>query len=551
MKHKFIAIAILLFFASSSFAQQKISDNEKLASLCKVWGFFKYYHPNVANGKLDWDKALIDHIRLLPAISTREQLSDFYITWIKSLGDVSRCKSCINNLPDSLKRNLNLSWIDDKNIFTDSLSTILHYIQLNRIQHNYYYARLNNTGNIDFSNEKEYPNLAYPDYTFRLLSLFRYWNIINYFYPYKYAVGKDWNKVLDEMVPQFKDAPDTLAYHFAMLRLVRNLNDTHAFFGTDQLRTFNGNYRSPVMLKIIGDSVMVTGYYNYALKDKNELLAGDRLLKVDNKDINQLIKEKLEITMGSNEATQIRNVVLLLLRGHSDSLEVAYERKGVVSVKKLKLYLMADLKVDTSVSGSQTYKMLGNNIGYINLAYLKPDKVDEAMEKFMRTKALVFDIRNYPYDVESKLLSYLSPNKKTFSVKTTVRDLAYPGIFIPITGNNVEGGNKNYYKGKVILLVNESTQSHGEFAAMVLQAAPKVVTIGSQTAGADGNVAKIVFPGGYITYMSGLGIYYPDGRETQRTGIAIDIVIKPTAKSIIEGRDEVLDRAIAVANDLK
>ena len=547
-KNNLIAIILFLSFSNSAIAQSTISGNQKLASLCKVWGFLKYYHPAVATGKLDWDQALVDHIKLLPEANTKEQLSRFYIDWIKSLGSVPRCRSCENNLLDSLKRNLDLRWVDDKDIFTDSLSNVLHYIQFNRVQHNYYYARIGKTGNLDFSNEKEYPGMVYPDSPFRLLSLFRYWNTVNYFYPYKYAVGKDWNIVLDEMIPEFRDASDTLDYHMAMLRLVRNLNDTHANFGTDQLRAVNGVYRSPISLKIINDTVLVTGYYSFIIKDKTELLSGDRILKVDSKDINQLVKEKLQLTTGSNDATKLRNVVLFLLRGHSDSLKVTYERKGNVSTKNLKLYPISDLKVDTVISGSKTYKMFNNNIGYINLAFLRSDKVDEAMKKFMGTKALIFDIRSYPFDIEKQLASYLNPHPKPF-IKTTVRNISYPGTFVPLAAVPVGEENKNYYKGKVILLVNEETQSHAEFTAMILQTAPNVLTIGSQTAGADGNVVKIVFPGGYSTYMSGLGIYYPDGRETQRVGIAIDVVVKPTAKGLIEGRDEVLEKAISIAGE--
>jgi carboxyl-terminal processing protease len=44
--------------------------------------------------------------------------------------------------------------------------------------------------------------------------------------------------------------------------------------------------------------------------------------------------------------------------------------------------------------------------------------------------------------------------------------------------------------------------------------------------------------------MSGLGVYYPDGRETQRVGIDIDIEVKPTIEGIQKGEDELLNRAL-------
>ncbi len=79
---------------------------------------------------------------------------------------------------------------------------------------------------------------------------------------------------------------------------------------------------------------------------------------------------------------------------------------------------------------------------------------------------------------------------------------------------------------------------------MALQTAPDVIGIGSQTAGADGNVKLVNLPGGIRVYFTGLGVYYPDGRETQRIGIVPDIEIKPTIKDIAEDKDKLMEKAI-------
>src|SRR5690554_2482225 len=99
---------------------------------------------------------------------------------------------------------------------------------------------------------------------------------------------------------------------------------------------------------------------------------------------------------------------------------------------------------------------------------------------------------------------------------------------------------QDYYKGKIAILVNEETQSNAEYAAMAFQVAPKTRVFGSQTAGADGNVSEIILPGGFKTYMTGIGIYYPDGTETQQIGIKIDETIIPTIQSVRESKDLVL-----------
>ena len=103
--------------------------------------------------------------------------------------------------------------------------------------------------------------------------------------------------------------------------------------------------------------------------------------------------------------------------------------------------------------------------------------------------------------------------------------------------------NKDHYKGKVIVLLNEESLSQAEWTAMCFQTAGNTTIIGSQTAGADGNVTELDFKGFHTRY-TGIGVYYPDRRETQRIGIVPDIEVKPTIKGIQEGKDEVLDRAL-------
>jgi C-terminal processing protease CtpA/Prc len=108
--------------------------------------------------------------------------------------------------------------------------------------------------------------------------------------------------------------------------------------------------------------------------------------------------------------------------------------------------------------------------------------------------------------------------------------------------------NKEYFKGKVIILVNETTQSQAEYTTMALRVAPNATVVGSTTAGADGNVSQFTLPGGINTMISGIGVYYPDGKETQRIGMIPDIVIKPTIKGIKQDRDELLEKAIELIN---
>jgi C-terminal processing protease CtpA/Prc len=189
--------------------------------------------------------------------------------------------------------------------------------------------------------------------------------------------------------------------------------------------------------------------------------------------------------------------------------------------------------------------VLDGNIGYVHMGLLQQSDVPAMMNALINTVAIVFDVRNYPNGTLYLIAQRLNPTARSF-VKFTQPRYDQPGTTMPSV--SLDAGplspNPGYYRGKVILLGDERTQSHAEFTMMALRTAPDVTIVGSPTAGADGNVSLIALPGGIRTYFSGLGVFYPDGSPTQRVGIVPDIVAVPTIAGIQNGVDEVLERAL-------
>ena len=126
----------------------------------------------------------------------------------------------------------------------------------------------------------------------------------------------------------------------------------------------------------------------------------------------------------------------------------------------------------------------------------------------------------------------------------TMGDPANPGAFHwrgqPLT----LGPAAPRYTGKIVILIDEVSQSQAEYTTMAFRVAPNATVIGSTTAGADGNVSGIPLPGGLRSMISGIGVFYPDKKPTQRVGIIPDIEVRPTVGGIRSGRDEVLEAAL-------
>lgn len=532
--------------------KQKIDDLELLG---RIWGFLKYHHPAIAKGDYNWDYELF---RVLPnylEAKDNRQRDEILLKWISKYGRIEKSKDCQIML-DSPFLTPDLSWIEKSNISV-KLKDLLQKIYLNRYRGNHCFIQMSlAVGNPIFSNENIYADMDFPDTGFRLLTLYRYWNMIYYFFPYKHLTDKDWDEILKEYIPYFVQAKDRLEYELTTTLLIGEACDTHAglWEGGKKIDSLRGDKQIPVRLQFIENKWVVTDYYMSSTLpevtkiERTGLKIGDIITHVDGKLIEFIVDSIKKYYPASNEVAKMRNIASDLLRSNKHSLQIDYVSSNQVKQKEIYLERKNDLynyiyKKDTV----KCYKFINENIGYISLKTIKDEDINKIKENFKNTNGIIIDIRNYPSAfVTFTLGSYFVSNPTPF-VKFTKGNVNNPGEFIITQALEIPKSSETY-QGKLVVIVNEETQSSAEYHAMAFRVGNNTTIIGSQTAGADGNVSEITLPGGLKTWISGIGIYYPDGTETQRVGIIPDIEVKPTIKGIREGRDEVLEKAIEIIN---
>lgn len=187
--------------------------------------------------------------------------------------------------------------------------------------------------------------------------------------------------------------------------------------------------------------------------------------------------------------------------------------------------------------------MLSDEIAYLKLSNVDNDSAAEYISAAAGTKGLIIDIRNYPSSFMVFALGQHLVSEKTEFARFTRGDLSAPGTFRFSDPIAIEP-KAPFYEGRVVILVDDSSVSQAEYTTMAFRAAPNTIVIGSQTAGADGNVSRIPFPGEHRAGMSGIGVFYPDKTPTQRIGIVPNVEATPTIAGLRAGRDEVLEVAI-------
>lgn len=546
--------------ASSGFSMTSddLSDPRvpgNLETLCRVWGYAKYHHPVFCDTlcRVDVDSALF---ALLPKVvhADRVTRNRHLLDWVRSLGAYTpnRVDYEQSLAPLELVSTVDLAWTRDTTLLGCDLSHLLQDLRYAERGENYY-LRL---GQPDQGPDYQYLSLRgesfYPtpqmDSGLNLLLLFRLWNVIEYYAPYRAVTLHPWNEVLSTYIPLMGVETDGRRFARLYMRLIRELNDGHAYAPVEMLF---GQRMLPVW-PLQAEGRLFVGY-----SGDSALERGDEVVAIDGEPISERLELLREYASRSNEASLRKALRFYGLRTRRDTAEVVRCRAGACDTLRVATvpYGSVSPLYDPAQLVQPPFRLLADSVGYIYAGTFSREHLAEVVQTLPRTRALIIDLRTYPLNVDGALIALAGQSLRTEPVvawQTLHQTLALPGLFFrqeQWLDNGFEEGAARCtepYKGRVILLVDEITQSNPEFQAMALQRCPQTLTIGSPTSGANGSIVWIPLPG-QLTSFSGVGTLYPDGTQTQTVGVRLDIEVLPTAEGLQAGRDEVLERALELA----
>ena len=555
-----LLIFILLILVQNVKSQKKITEVEKSTSLCFIWGLLKYQHPEISKGKLNWNKEFIDIYDKIKNIETNEELNNELFNWCNSFeGKTTKYLSKKINLNkvSLYTKNVDFTWIE-KPSFDDNLKLRLNQIKDNT---NYedFYASINKLNNfVEFDNEKGIEDFDFQIKSNRILFLSSFWNTMRYWNVNIYLTEEPWNDVLKNIQSDFINADTKEKFEFAKMKLFSKLNDSHSNYETDyfyknilnRFPTFGG--------KIINDSLVITNLFNKSLAKKDGIQIKDVIYQIENKSLKEYFANKFK-NFGSfsnlNYSKQ-QNQYYWLLASNKDSIFVkTITSNNKTETKFIKLYKFENYKSEDRENlvepKKENYYEINSNIGYINLDQITKDELKTAFEVNINKKGIIIDLRNYPAVIsESDLSKYLYPEKKVFvKVLSPLKpsyaqyDMQAP---LKILKNPFSSGSKNsnYYKGKVVLLVNRRTLSKAEYLGMLIQQSPNCTTIGEQTGGAVMNRIQITLADKTTIDFTGMGAFYPNDIGVQRNGLKLDYEI--TENAINYNPNKYIEEAIKI-----
>ena len=394
--------------------------------------------------------------------------------------------------------------------------------------------------------ENTYPGMSYPNAEYRLLSLFRLWNVIHYFYPYKHLMDTPWDKTLTDFIPQFETNANALDYATTIARLVARLNDSHGFTRNPILEQHLGGATAPLALKEIEGKTVVAAIAEGQKANVGGIEVGDAILALNGEDIAKRRAELGRLFAASTPQALSGRIAPYLLRGNPGSKVKIRVQGRDGTVRDVELACSSPYVAPPSRT-TPVFGVLPSGLGYMDLARLTPAQVDEAFIKVKDTPGLIFDMRGYPNGTAWAIAPHLThkrvpaarfqrpePHTPDEDVSTTLQFVQY-----------AEGGKGDIYKGKVVVLINEDAISQAEHTCLFIESCTPTTFIGTPTMGANGDVTNVILPGNILVNFTGHDVRHADGRQLQRVGIQPDIKVAPTIAGIRQGKDEILEAAVA------
>ncbi|MFZ1700712.1 MAG: S41 family peptidase [Pyrinomonadaceae bacterium] len=426
-------------------------------------------------------------------------------------------------------------------------------------------------------------------------TFFRAWSIISVGYYDKSFGGLDWNKVRVEFEPRVKKAKTDAELHQLLAEMIGRLGRSHLaiivpeYFDKiatakqrarerekelsaerldqseaddtgddDELFGDPGNkvFGIGIELRMLGGQMVVTQIEDQSGAKLAGLKTGYIVDKVNGVSLKDLVAQARINGLSGEKLEHLLPILIVseFLNGEADSSVFLTcldenDRPKEFTVPRL------ELNGETISLGRNfpeqflEYKSfsLSPEVGYISFnAFAVPviGKFCDSLSEFKDKKALVVDLRGNLGGIIVTMIGLSGMlTDKQITLGTFVSGTSKQRFSVPSKAKN--------FKGRVILLVDGQSMSASEMFAAGLQSNKRAVVVGEQTGGQS-------LPSIWTRLPTGAVMVYPisdfqtlAGKSLEGVGLQPDYTVALNRRSLLEGVDQQLQKALAVIDDEK
>jgi len=184
-----------------------------------------------------------------------------------------------------------------------------------------------------------------------------------------------------------------------------------------------------------------------------------------------------------------------------------------------------------------------------DLSRINQQEFDGIVPRLVDARGIVFDLRGYPQRSSPQTIGHLTDQPVTcaqWHIPVTYRP-DRRNVTFQFSNWSVQPEAPRF-RGKVAFLTDARAISYAETYLAIIEHYKLAEIAGAPTAGTNGNVNPFVLPGGYRVSWTGMKVLKHDGSRHHGVGVRPTVPAMRTIRGIAEGRDEVLDRAVATVN---
>lgn len=366
------------------------------------------------------------------------------------------------------------------------------------------------------------------------------WGYFQHFYPYWDVVGTDWDAALVDSLRMATENPD-VDLSTVLRALVAQAHDGHATVTTasQDLAT------PPIRWNWIEDRLVITDTRASA---PSAVVTGSVVTKLGGEDPAAAIERAERLAPASTPQYRRRAALVALLEGpwgstldltlirpDGETVDAGLERTGV-----------RVWRGGPEEPRPEPISLVAPSVGYLDLTRVRRDDLGQ-LPLLEPVEKLIVDLRGHPSDQAFALFARLlgAPART---------DL----LLVPVT-TRPDGAARTYedvtwimepepprLASEIVFLADERAQSAAETLLGMVEDNGIGEIVGSPTAGTNGNIIRFITPGGYRIAMTGMKVTDSDGNPHHGVGVQPTIEVEPTIDGIANGRDELLELAIAL-----
>jgi hypothetical protein len=377
---------------------------------------------------------------------------------------------------------------------------------------------------------------ATRDRSSRLAGVGMAWTTLEHFFPYWDVTPTSWDSALPAALKEAAVAPTQEDYVLALRHMVAQLRDGHAAaydLAAPALRGPDAN------LEMVDGRPLVAQTWGSA----RGLPLGSEVLNVDGEPVEtRMAGLRAGISAATPGFLDYRVAQALLTDRAKVSLEVEVRSPdGTRSLHHLALHA----QWWEGQPRPEAFRTMKPGILLVDLGQLNDGDFLKALPRLVAARGLVLDLRGYPSSDE--FLRHFRPG-----VLDGYR------MQLPVTRHpdgaartyearvNTIHAHGPYYQGKVVVLVGPATGSFGETCLEPIQTYHLAPIVGSVSAGTNGNFCAFWVSGGVKCQFTGTRVLRADGSRLQGLGIQPTDRVKHTREALAAGRDEDVERALAL-----